>query len=97
MDNWDPEADRRRLECIRIGPAEVRAGDRVRLQPRGRADIMDIALTGKAATVEAIEQDFEGLVYLAVIVDDDPGRDMGLLRQPGHRFFFRPEDVEPLP
>ncbi len=26
-----------------------------------------------------------------------PGRDMGLLRQPGHRFFFDPEEVEPLP
>jgi hypothetical protein len=31
-----------------------------------------------------------------VIVDDDPGRDLGLLRQPGHRFFFTPEEVEPL-
>jgi hypothetical protein len=29
-------------------------------------------------------------------VDDDPGRDLGALRQPGHRFFFRPEEVEPL-
>jgi len=97
MDSWDPEADRRRLDCVHIGPAEVRAGDRVRLRPRGRADIMDIALAGKAATVEAIEQDFEGLVYLAVTVDDDPGKDLGMLRQPGHRFFFRAEEVEPLP
>ncbi len=30
------------------------------------------------ATVEAIEQDFEGRVYLAVTVDDDPGKDLGL-------------------
>jgi hypothetical protein len=98
MDNWewDPEADRRRLECVHIGRAEVREGDRVRLAPDGRADIMDIALAGRAATIEAIEQDFEGRVYLAVTVDDDPGKDLGLLRQPGHRFFFRAEEVEPL-
>src|SRR5205085_3289679 len=26
----------------------------------------------------------------------DPGRDLGLARQPGHRFFFSLEEVEPL-
>jgi len=96
MEPWSPEADRRRLECLHVGAAEVRPGDQVRLRPRGRSDIFDIALTGKTATVDAIEQDFEGRVYLAVTVDDDPGKDLGALRQPGHRFFFQPEDVEPL-
>jgi hypothetical protein len=96
MDSWGFADDRRKLECVHIGPAEVRAGDRVRLQPRGRADILDLALAGKTATVEAIEQDYDGQVYLAVTVEDDPGKDLGLLRQPGHRFFFRPEEVEPL-
>jgi hypothetical protein len=94
--SWDPEADRRRIECLHLGAAEVRQGDRVRLQPRGRADILDLALAGKTATVEAIEEDVDGRVWLAVIVDDDPGRDLGMLRQPGHRFFFAPEEVEPL-
>ena len=28
-------------------------------------------------------------------MDDDPGRDLGLLRQPGHRFFFDVEEIEP--
>lgn len=96
MTNWDPEADRRRLDCLHIGSAEVRAGDRVVLRPRGRADILDLALAGKTATVDAIEQDFEGRAYLAVTVDDDPGKDLGALRQPGHRFFFSPEEVEPV-
>ncbi len=96
MADWGPEADRRQLECVHVGAAEVRAGDRVRLRPRGWADIMDLALAGKAATVESIEQDYEGRVYLAVTVDDDPGKDLGLLRQPGHRFFFQPDEVEPL-
>jgi hypothetical protein len=96
MDSWGPEVDRRRLDCIPVGPAELREGDRVRLRPRRRADIMDIALDGKAAMIEGIEQDFEGRVYVAVIVDDDPGRDLGALRQPGHRFFFLVEEIEPL-
>jgi hypothetical protein len=97
MDSWDPEAlDRRRLECVHIGSCEVRRGDRVRLRPGGKADIMDLALVGRTAIVEAIEQDYDGRVFLAVTVDDDPGRDLGAMRQPGHRFFFRPEEVEPL-
>jgi hypothetical protein len=96
MDSWDPADDRRRLECIHVGPAEIRQGDRVRLCPQGRADILDLALAGKTATVDSIEQDYDGGVYLAVTVDDDPGKDLGALRQPGHRFFFRPEEVEPL-
>jgi hypothetical protein len=95
MDSWYLEADRRRLECVHVGPCELREGDRVRLRPRRRADIMDMVLDGKAATIEAIEQDFDGVVYLAVLVDDDPGRDLGVLRQPGHRFFFALEEVEP--
>jgi hypothetical protein len=96
MDSWNPDADRRRLECIHVGPAEIRAGDQVRLRPRGRADIMDLVLAGMTATVESIEEDLEGRVYLAVTIDDDPGKDLGTLRQPGHRFFFGPDEVEPL-
>jgi hydrogenase maturation protease len=48
------------------------------------------------AVVESVEQDMEGRVQLVVVVDDDPGRDLGFRKQPGHRFFFTPEEVEPL-
>jgi hypothetical protein len=30
------------------------------------------------------------------VIDDDPGRDMGLLRQSGHRFFYSADEVEPI-
>jgi hydrogenase maturation protease len=30
------------------------------------------------------------------VLDKDPGKDMGMLRQPGHRFFFDAAEVEPL-
>lgn len=74
----------------------LRCGDRVVLRPRGGADILDIALRGMTATIESVEVDYEDRVHLAVTVDDDPGRDLGRLRQPGHRFFFALEDVEPI-
>lgn len=71
-----------------------RPGSRIRLRPRGRADAFDILLAGKAARVVSVEEDFEGTVYYAVTIDDDPGRDLGDRGQPGHRFFFRPDEVE---
>lgn len=71
-------------------------GDRVRLAPRPGADIFDTVLAGKAATIHSIEHDFEGQVHLAVTIDDDPGRDLGEQLQPGHRFFYRLDEVEPL-
>jgi hypothetical protein len=96
MSEWDPFAERPSIDSVQVGGAELRLGDRVRLWPLGRADILDLALEGKAATIEAIEQDFEDRIYLAVTVDDDPGADLGRLRQPGHRFFFGVEEVEPI-
>lgn len=73
-----------------------RPGDRVCLRPGGRADAFDLLLAGKAATVASVETDFEGKTYVTVTVDDDPGRDLGTTGMPGHRFFFRPDEVEPL-
>jgi hypothetical protein len=82
---------------ITVRGVEVHKGSRVRLHPRRGGDILDLALAGKIAHVEAIDQDYEDRIHLAVMVEDDPGRDLGDARQPGHRFFFSPEEVEPLP
>jgi len=59
-------------------------------------DILDLALAGKVAVIESIEQNYENRIHLAVVLEDDPGRDLGMLRQPGHRFFFTPEEIEPV-
>jgi hypothetical protein len=96
MNDLEPFGDRPRLESVHAHGRDLKPGDRVRLRPLGRADILDMALNGKAATIEAIEQDYEERVYLGVVVDDDPGRDLGQIRQPGHCFFFGIEEVEPL-
>ena len=74
--------------------AGVKVGDRVLLRPKRRADIMDVVLKGKVAVVEAVERDFEDRVHVAVTVVDDPGRDLGLDRMPGHRFFFSQDEIE---
>jgi len=94
---WDPFARKPELDAVRVFGLELRKGDRVRLWPQKRADIMDMAMEGRTAVIEAVEQDLDDHVQLAVVLDDDPGKDMGLLRQPGHRFFFTPDEVEPLP
>jgi hypothetical protein len=93
---FDPLAEGPHRETVRYRGVTLRLGDRVLLAPRGRADIFDMVLAGRTATIEAIEVDYEDHVHLAVLVDDDPGRDLGVIRQPGHRFFFALDDVEPL-
>jgi hypothetical protein len=83
-------------QSIVVGGVEVRGGSRVRLWPTAGRDIFDLALSGKAAVVEKIEQDFENRILLAVSVEEDPGREMVDMPVLGHRFFFSPEEVEPL-
>lgn len=95
---WDPwsEALSSRLDQILVGGIELRRGSRVQLAPTRRADILDMALAGHSAVIEAVEQDLEGRIQVAVIVEADPGRELGAMRQPGHRFFFAPEELQPL-
>jgi hydrogenase maturation protease len=82
---------------IEIDGVPVNVGDRVRLHPKEGGDILDIALRGQIAIIESIEEDYEGAKHICVVVEDDPGRDLGMMRQPGHRFFFAPAEIEPLP
>lgn len=82
-------------QSVMVNGVEVAAGGRVRLRPRPGGDILDLALAGKVAYVEAVEQDYEDRIRLVVTLEDDPGRDLGGM-SPGHRFFFAPEEVEPL-
>lgn len=96
MPEWNPDLENTPIPSVTAFGVELKPGDRVRLWPQKTADIMDMALKGKVAIIEAIERDFEDHIHLAVVMDDDPGRDLGMLRQPGHRFFFSPEEIEPL-
>lgn len=91
---WDPEGTGGTTESVRWGEGRLHRGDRVRISPRQRADIMDIALHGRTAVVESIERDYEDVIHVALLVDDDPGKDLGALRQPGHRFFYGLDDIQ---
>ncbi|HEX4533020.1 MAG TPA: hypothetical protein VH000_02220, partial [Rhizomicrobium sp.] len=90
------DSSRQKPELVSIAHGGLSVGTRVRLKPRKGGDVLDIVLAGKVAVIEAIERDFEDRVHVAVVVEDDPGRDMGEGRFPGHRFFFAPEEIEPI-
>jgi len=94
LEEWDPLRERKLFEKVLSAGIELKPGDRVRLCPRARADIFDMALAGKIATIASIEQDYENRIHVAVTVDDDPGNDLGKDGKPGHRFFFALDEVE---
>jgi hypothetical protein len=100
IDLWNPSnawPEASKITSARIAGVDVKKGDRVRLRPGKRADIFDSLLDGKTAVIEAIEQDYEDKVHIAVVIEDDPGRDLGEMRQAGHRFFFSGSEIEPIP
>jgi hydrogenase maturation protease len=90
------ELEGRAPRTVAVGGVNVGRGSLVRLCPRSRGDVFDVALVGKTAVVESIQQDLEGGLQLAVVLEDDPGRDLGVARLPGHRFFFGVDEVEPV-
>src|ERR1700690_799097 len=93
---WHLLEDKNRVESLQIAGVDVRGGDRVLLRPRQGGDAFDGALAGRTPTTEPIAHDYQGQFHLSVVVDEDPGRDMGMARQPRHRFFFAPTEVEPI-
>ena len=93
---WQLLEEHTPLESVSVSGVEIKTGDRVILRPKKNGDIFDMALANQIAIIESIEQTYEDQVQLAVVLEDDPGRDLGMMRQPGHRFFFTLEEVEPL-
>jgi len=94
--HWE-ELERSAPDVVEVAGVEIRRRSRVRLRPQRSADVFDLALADRVAIVEEIVEGMDGKLQLAVTVEDDPGRDLGEARQLGHRFFFSPDEVEPLP
>jgi hydrogenase maturation protease len=82
------------LQELEVPGGILRPGSRVLLKPRPGGDLLDGALTGRSAIVEGIDEDDSGATHVAVIMEDDPGRDLGAARHPAHRFFFAPGELE---
>ena len=90
---WE-ELERPGPDWVEVGGRQLRAGSTVRLRPLRSADMFDLALTGRTAVIEAIEEDMDGRISLAVVVEDDPGRD--LYDTTGRFYYFAPDEIEPL-
>lgn len=94
-DVWQ-ELQREPRTSVRIDGRTVQRGSRVRLCPRPRGDVFDAILSGMFGIVEGLDESLDGEIQVAVTLEDDPGRDMGEGRYPGHRFFFDTSEVEPV-
>jgi hydrogenase maturation protease len=99
----DSKADQFLEKMARPGPQEIlaagqrlRPGSQVRLKPQPGGDLLDTALAGRLAVIEGFDEDDAGCTKIAVVVQDDPGRDLGGTRHPAHRFFFTPDEIEPV-
>jgi hypothetical protein len=95
---WDPGADSSvspDTDHVLVAGVRVARGSRVLMRPGSRrADAQDIFLAGREAQVEAVLQDVDGQVHLAVTPVDDPAAD--LQRSHGRFLYFAPDEVEPL-
>ena len=94
-DIWN-ELRRPAPESVTVDGVTLRSGSRVRLRPHARADILDQVLAGRSAVVEGLDEGLDGTIHVAVTIEEDPGRDLGEGRYPGHRFFFAIDEVEPI-
>ena len=68
---WQLLEDKPALDNITVDGVEFSKGERVRLRPHKGGDIMDVALAGKIGIIESIEQDYEGKIQVAIVMDDD--------------------------
>ena len=95
---WDEGQDARarpESDSVLVGDVAVAQGSRVLLRPSRRADAQDLFLAGQTAVVSRVYFDVDGGRHLAVVLEDDPGRD--LYDTTGRFYYFAPDEVEPLP
>ena len=95
---WDEGQDARaepESDAVLVGDVAVAKGSRVLLRPSRRADAQDLFLAGQTAVVSRVYFDVDGGTHLAVVLEDDPGRD--LYDTTGRFYYFGPDEVEPLP
>jgi hypothetical protein len=94
---WDPGADASvapETDAVDVKGVAVAKGSRVRLCPSRRADAQDLFFSEQTATVAGVHHDVDGNVHVAVVLDDDPAKDMH--EWYGRYLYFGPEELEPL-
>jgi hypothetical protein len=95
---WDPGSDSSvspETDEVLIDGVPVGRGSKVLMRPGARrADAQDLFLAGREALVEAVLQDVDGQVHVAVTPVDDP---MAELQQAQGRFlYFAPDELAPI-
>lgn len=80
-----------RVTTVSVGGAELKPGDRVRLRSKHPGNT-DILLDGRTAVIQALEEDKEHHIHIAVVLEtgDDQSRSSRV------RFLYELDDVEPL-
>jgi len=96
MNSLPSFSDSVKLEVTQVNGRVLKSGARVRLHPQHKVDVFDSVLDGRTATIETIERDHANHIHVAVIVDDEPGKDFGRGLQIANRFFFAPDEIDPL-
>jgi hypothetical protein len=94
---WDAGQDARaqpETDAVLVGGVPVAKGSRVLLRPSRRADAQDLFLAGLTAMVSRVYFDVDGGTHVAVMLEDDPGKD--LYDATGRFYYFGPEEIEPL-
>jgi hypothetical protein len=95
---WDPGSDSSvspETDHVVIAGVKVARGSKVRMHPGSRrADAQDLFLVGRTAEVEAVLNDVDGQVHVAVTPEDDPAAD--LQRSHGRFLYFAPDELEPI-
>ena len=81
-------------DCVVVKGIAVAKGSRVLLRPSRQADAQDLFLAGMTAIVQRVYFDLDGATHVAVVLEDDPGRD--LYDTTGRFYYFGPEEIEPL-
>lgn len=92
---WDPARDAAvdpDTDSVLIDGTPVSRGAHVRLRPSGTADAQDLFLDGKEALVEAVLNDVDGHVHLAVSLLDDPASQFHATH--GRFRYFGPHEVQ---
>lgn len=92
---WDPAADSSvdpETDAVLVGDVEVAKGSAVVLRPGRGTDAQDAFLAGMRGTVQAVVHDVDGMVHVAVSLDDDPAADLQLAH--GRFRYFRPDELE---
>ncbi|MBV8277000.1 MAG: hypothetical protein JO170_17330 [Verrucomicrobia bacterium] len=87
----------RRVEAVILKGVELRAGDRVKIQPKHYEVLSDVALAGKIGVIQAFEQDAENRVHVALVLDGELPQVASPAHYPGEHFLFTLDEVEPLP